>query len=268
MAAHKEENLRVIFDRRSIQAGFRHMRRLLHDFRLATPPCRFAADKVHHLSKSNLRQPGARIVGNSVARPLHHCRNRRFLNGIFGRLEITKSFAPQARAPMASVLARALRSEDRMIVPNPRFASQCQNPKSLWLPSTCRTSIGIFAGFPPGPGAADARAAMLYACSGQSTSITQYPARNAFDSGNTPSVTCSPLFPARTIFASLGPSQFLRVHKNTRIVKLLVEALLKFDVALQIFFRPPGVLIPGALLAVQKPSTHCQRLVPVTTSIW
>src|SRR5439155_20281821 len=113
--------------------------------------------------------------------------------------------SPQARAPVASVLATALRSEDLMIVPpNPRFASQCQNPKSLWLPSTCRTSIGIFAGFPPGPGAADARAAILYACSGLSTSITQYPARNSFDSGNTPSVTGSPLLPARTIFASCG----------------------------------------------------------------
>src|ERR1043166_8469564 len=113
--------------------------------------------------------------------------------------------APQARAPAASVLPTALRSKDVPLVPkNPRSASQCQNPKSLWLPSPCRTSIGIFAGFPPGPGAADARAAILYACSGLSTSITQYPARNSFDSGNTPSVTGSPLLPARTIFAPCG----------------------------------------------------------------
>ena len=26
-----------------------------------------------------------------------------------------------------------------VLSPNPRFASQCQNPKSLWLPSACRT---------------------------------------------------------------------------------------------------------------------------------
>ena len=36
------------------------------------------------------------------------------------------------------------------------------------------------------------------------TSMTQYPARNSFDSGNTPSVTGSPLLPARTILASCG----------------------------------------------------------------
>jgi hypothetical protein len=35
----------------------RHTRCLLHDFHLATPACRFAADTVRHLSKCNLRQP-------------------------------------------------------------------------------------------------------------------------------------------------------------------------------------------------------------------
>ncbi len=91
MAAHEQENQRVVFDRRCILAALRHTRRLLHHFRLAAPPCRFAADTVRHLSKCNLRQPGARIAGNAFARPLHHGRNRRFLNGILGRVEITKS---------------------------------------------------------------------------------------------------------------------------------------------------------------------------------
>src|SRR5579863_5923939 len=34
--------------------------------------------------------------------------------------------------------------------------------------------------------------------------MIQYPARNSFDSGNTPSVIGSPFFPARTSLASLG----------------------------------------------------------------
>jgi hypothetical protein len=38
---------------------------------------------------------------------------------------------------------------------------------------TCRTSIGMLIGDPPGPGAADARAAIAYACSGLSTSTIQ-----------------------------------------------------------------------------------------------
>src|SRR5580658_3342163 len=59
-------------------------------------------------------------------------------------------------------------------------------------------------GFPPGPGAAEARDAIRYACSGLSTSMIQYPARNSLDSGKTPSVTGSPPFPARTVFACAG----------------------------------------------------------------
>ena len=38
---------------------------------------------------------------------------------------------------------------------------------------TSRTSIGMFSGAPPGPGAAEARAAIAYACSGLSTSTIQ-----------------------------------------------------------------------------------------------
>ena len=38
---------------------------------------------------------------------------------------------------------------------------------------TCRTSIGMFIGVPPGPGAADALAAIAYARSGLSTSTIQ-----------------------------------------------------------------------------------------------
>jgi hypothetical protein len=56
-------------------------------------------------------------------------------------------------------------------------------------------------GAAPGPGAADASAAIAYARSGVSTSTIQYPARNSFVSGNTPSVIGLPSAPARTSFA-------------------------------------------------------------------
>ena len=38
---------------------------------------------------------------------------------------------------------------------------------------TCRTSIGMFSGWPSGPGAADTRAASSYACCGESTFTIQ-----------------------------------------------------------------------------------------------
>ena len=63
---------------------------------------------------------------------------------------------------------------------------------------TGRTSIGMFNAAPPGPGAADAWAAIAYARSGVSTSTIQKPARNSLDSGNTPSVMGVPSLPART----------------------------------------------------------------------
>src|SRR5882762_9308922 len=64
--------------------------------------------------------------------------------------------------------------------------------------------MGMFPVVPPGPGAAEARAAILYACSALSTSTIQYPIRNSFDSGKTPSVIGIPSLPARTILAWSG----------------------------------------------------------------
>src|SRR5205823_1654678 len=66
--------------------------------------------------------------------------------------------------------------------------------------------------------------------------------------------------PRANDLSPLRQGQPLRVHKNTRIVKLLVEALHKLDVALQIFFRPPGVLIPGALFAMHHQNVFHESL--------
>jgi hypothetical protein len=66
--------------------------------------------------------------------------------------------------------------------------------------------MAMFKGAPPGPGAADARAASSYARSGLSTSTIQKPARNSLVSGKTPSVTGVPLSPARTSLAWSGPA--------------------------------------------------------------
>src|ERR1700687_2294121 len=61
--------------------------------------------------------------------------------------------------------------------------TRCQTVSAGGPLITCRTSMGWFSGVPPVPwrggwGAAEARAAILYACSGLSTSTIQYPARN------------------------------------------------------------------------------------------
>lgn len=69
---------------------------------------------------------------------------------------------------------------------------------------TGRTSMGTFSGAPPGPGAADAFAAIAWARSGVSTSTIQNPARNSLDSGNTPSVMERPSLPACTNLAWSG----------------------------------------------------------------
>jgi hypothetical protein len=50
-------------------------------------------------------------------------------------------------------------------------------------PSTWRTSICCWIATPPGPGAADERAAISSARSRLATSIRRYPASNSFDSG-------------------------------------------------------------------------------------
>jgi len=71
-------------------------------------------------------------------------------------------------------------------------------------PSTGRTSIGMLSDSPPGPGAADAFAAVTYARSAVSTSTMKKPARNSFDTGNTPLVSGTPSSPARTRRACSG----------------------------------------------------------------
>src|SRR6516165_893552 len=63
---------------------------------------------------------------------------------------------------------------------------------------TCRTSMGWLP-LSSQQGAAEIRAAILYACSGPFTSTIQYPARTSLASGKTPSVIGVPSFPARTI---------------------------------------------------------------------
>src|SRR5580658_9419114 len=91
-------------------------------------------------------------------------------------------------------------------------------------------------GFPPGPGAAEARAAILYACSGLSTSTIQYPARNSLDSGNTPSVIGDPSAPARTVFACAGHPRPSVATNTPSSLSCLLKSRMKATFASRSFF--------------------------------
>jgi hypothetical protein len=61
-----------------------------------------------------------------------------------------------------------------------------------------------------------------------STSTIQYPARNSFDSGNTPSVAGGPpLFDARTSFASPGVARPSALTSSPAFVSSLLSAIMK-----------------------------------------
>ena len=160
---------------------------------LALAPGGLAADVIDHPPRRHLDQPAARVVGHSVARPLLRGREQRLLHRILRGGEVAV-----AADHGAEHLRREVAQELFGVVIEGRSAHGSSGGKPL---ITSRTSMGMFSGAPPGPGAADASAAIAYARAGFSTSTIQYPARNSFDSGKTPSVIGAPSLPARTSLA-------------------------------------------------------------------
>lgn len=90
MAAHEEKYERVVF----IGCGMfgRGLSRNLerHVF-FATAAGRFAANPIGHAAEGDLRQPCAWIFRQSFVGPLGRRGQQSFLNGVFGRGEVTKS---------------------------------------------------------------------------------------------------------------------------------------------------------------------------------
>ena len=111
----------------------------------------------------------ARVVGHPLARPLRRGRDERLLNRVLAGGEIAVTPHDDAQHLRRDLAQQALDRRDDVAVR--RRGHQAMSGGGALI--TCRTSIAMFSGLPPGPGAADASAAIRYARSGLSTSTIQ-----------------------------------------------------------------------------------------------
>ncbi len=107
-------------------------------------------------------QPAARVGGDALRRPLRGGRDQRLLHRVLRGGEV---------AVAAGHRAEHLRREVAQQAPDGGLHVRHRHCFGALI--TCRTSMGMFSGAPPGPGAADAFAAIWYARSGESTSTIQ-----------------------------------------------------------------------------------------------
>jgi len=136
----------------------------LRERRLGTRNARAISAVVRPPTALSVRA-NARIVGHALMRPLERRRDERFLHRIFGFRKITEATDHRAEHLRRQIAQQALGK--RAIGP-PCHSSSSDGPLITW-----RTSIGMFMGAPPSPGAADAHAAISHARSAVSTSIIQ-----------------------------------------------------------------------------------------------
>ena len=99
-----------------------------------------------------MNQPAARVVGQAVARPLRGRGDQRLLHRVLGGGEIAEAADDRAEHLRRELAQQLLGAE---IQRGARHRYSSGGPLI-----TCRTSIGMFSGAPPGPGAADACAAI------------------------------------------------------------------------------------------------------------
>src|SRR5690606_15997850 len=115
-----------------------------------------SADMVLHAPRSNLDQPAAGMIRHAVLRPLHGSGEQGFLHRVFRGGEV--AVAPDDGGEN---LWR-------------KFAQQVHFQKDPPVGvTTSRTSIGMFAGFPSGPGSLEMLAAISQARSALSQSTIQ-----------------------------------------------------------------------------------------------
>ena len=154
MAGHEHQRERVVVVGRRLRVA----RLARCDERLAIAPRRLASGLVDHPAARHLDQPADRVVGRSLAGPLLGRSEHRLLRRVLGVGEVAES------------------SHDRGEDLRRRFAQQVldvsrsAHSSDVWAPITSRTSIAVLIGFPPGPGAAEASAAISIARSNDSTS--------------------------------------------------------------------------------------------------
>ena len=157
MAAHKQKNECVIRIHVPLDFNRRHADVcVLPHLGFPFAAGDLAAHLIRHSSRCNLNQPPSWILRNAFLRPLPERRNHGLLHRIFGRWEVAKAShhgSKHLRRKFAQQLLGAL-------VPWPnhhRFLYSISGGGPLIIG---RTSMGMFNGAPPGPGAAEAFAAM------------------------------------------------------------------------------------------------------------
>ena len=166
MTAHEEQRQRVvavdhqILVRRRDERPFRPQ--LTAHARLAVAARKLAAQVIRDAPQCHVVQPASRIRRNALRGPLRRGGDERFLQRVLRRVEI--AVLPRDRA-------EHLRREcAQQALDLARLAHTSAGGGAC---ITWRTSIGMFSGTPPGPGAADAVAAISCARSGRSTSTIQ-----------------------------------------------------------------------------------------------
>src|SRR5678815_3946651 len=102
---------------------------------------------IGHPPHGDLDQPAARVVGDPVRGPLLRRRDERLLHRVLRGGEIAEAADHRAEHLRRELAQQALTGE----------AGHTSTGGPL---ITSRTSIGMLSGLPPGPGAADARAAI------------------------------------------------------------------------------------------------------------
>jgi len=152
MTAHEEQDERVVLMGFVLNDGRRRLGFGLHCGCGFPAAGQIAAQVVGHPAVGDVNQPGARSVGNTFAGPLQRGGEQCFLNGALGRCEVAKTAddcAEHLRRQVAQQMLGGCVERTR------GHRNSSGGPLITW-----RTSIGMFAGDPPGPGAADARAAI------------------------------------------------------------------------------------------------------------
>ena len=91
MAAHEEQDERVVLLRIGELVRRLDLRRLHHDGGLAPAPRDFGPEMVRHAAGGDVNQPAARVIRNAFPRPLQGRRDECFLNRVFGRREVPES---------------------------------------------------------------------------------------------------------------------------------------------------------------------------------
>jgi len=137
-----------------------------HDERLTAPAGGLGTHVVGQLSRGHVNEPASRAVGHPGARPLLRGGEQSLLHRVFRGKEIAELPAHDAQHLRRQVAQQALDVGVRRI-------PSVQSPSLGGPLITSRTSIPMLSGVPPGPGAADASAAIAYARAGPSTSTIQ-----------------------------------------------------------------------------------------------